>query len=179
MFKRLAHTFRTLLRSGVDATSGSVRHCLTFTLNGIRFGIDTRTVNEIVRLGILAAPRDMPECLRALYRHKGTMIPVVDIAARHGHQALRQGGRSCLVVVRVGRGKLRRDIGLMVDEVLGVEKFAASSLKPVPENVCETIQVEIIEGVVALETDGLIVLDGWKLLSDEKLEEISAYMRQI
>lgn len=154
-----------------------VRYCLTFTLNGIRFGVDTRIVNEIVRLGILAVPGDLPQCLRALYRHHGAMIPVLDIAGRYGNQALTPGRRSCLVVIGLGCGKWRRDVGLMVDEVLGVTEF--SSLKPVPEAAHAMMQTGIIEGLLQEKRDMLVVLDGWRLLPDKELEEIAAYMRTL
>jgi purine-binding chemotaxis protein CheW len=153
-----------------------VCYCLTFTLHGVRFGIDTRTVNEIVRLGILAVPGDLPQCLRALYRHNGIMIPVLDIAARYGKKPLMQGGRTCLVVVGLGCGKWRRDIGLMVDEVLSVAEFQPDKMRPVPEIVSQMAHAGIVEGMVGQEKDFLVVLDALRLLPDAELEEVAAYM---
>lgn len=179
MLMSLVNRCRTLLRPTGKANPEPARYCLTFTLNGIRFGVDTRIVNEIVRLGILAVPNDMPRCMRALYRHNGVMIPVLDIAGRYGNQPLTQGRRSCLVVIGLGCGKWRRDVGLMVDEVRGVTEFAAASLKPVPEAARAMMQTGIIEGLLQEERDMLVVLDGWRLLPDRELEEIAAYMRAL
>lgn len=153
-----------------------VRYCLTFTLNGVRFGVDTRTVNEIVRLGIFARPRDLPRCLRALYRHDGKMIPVLDIAARYGELPLEQGRRSCLVVVGLGCGKWRRDVGLMVDEVLSVAEFKPDDLRLVPEIASRIGFDGVIEGVVWQGKDFLVVLDALRLLPDADQEEVAAYM---
>lgn len=179
MLMSLVNICHTLWRPTSRANPESARYCLTFTLNGIRFGVDTRTVNEIVRLGILAEPNDLPRCLRALYRHNGVMIPVLDIAGRYGKQPLKQGRRSCLVVIGLGCGKWRRDVGLMVDEVRGVTEFAAANLKPVPAVAHVMMQTGIVEGLLQEERDMLVVLDGWRLLPDRELEEISAYMRAL
>jgi chemotaxis signal transduction protein len=179
MLMALVKACSAVLHPHAPEPVSGVRHCLTFSLNGLRFGIDTRMVNEIVRLGILAVPNDMPRCMRALYRHNGVMIPVLDIAGYYGNQPLTQGRRSCLVVIGLGCGKWRRDVGLMVDEVLGVTEFAAASLKPVPEAAHAMIQAGIIDGLLQEGRDMLVMLDGWRLLPDEELEEIAAYMRAL
>lgn len=177
MLNKLTHLVR-LLRFSRTAECKTERYCLTFTLQGVCFGVDIGNIKEIVRLGIFAVPRDLPRCLRALYRHKRSMIPVLDIAARYGQSSLRQGGRSCLVVVGMGRGAHRQDIGLMVDEVLGMARFSAASVRPLPDDMRELMRTHfIIEGMVA-EGDGqLILLRSDKLLQAHELREISSYVR--
>lgn len=154
------------------------RYCLSFFLNGVRFGIDIRIVVEIVRYRILAEPRGMPSSIRGLFRHNGNMIPVIDIAAHYGNQPLIPGGRTCIVLAEFGIGKWRRDIGLMVDEISGVSEFDASELLPVPESARRMFQVGIVEGLVRQEKAYLVVVDIWKLLPDAVLEELGAYMRR-
>lgn len=178
MLMSLVNACCALLRpkSEVKLESLPARYCLTFTLHGIRFGVETRTVNEIVRLGILAVPGDMPRCLRALYRHNGVMIPVLDIAAHYGNKPLMQGKRSCLVVVGLGCGKWKSDIGLMVDEVSSVAGFQPDEIRPVPEVINQIAPVGIVEGIVRQEKDFLVVLDALRLLPDAELEEVAAYL---
>lgn len=156
----------------------AIRHCLTFSLNGICFGIDPRFVIEIARYQILAAPRGMPHFICGLFRHNGVMIPVVDIGARYGKQPSRPGGRTCIVLIELGIGKWRREVGIMVDEIFGVAEFAATELLPVPELAHQMLEVQIIEGMVKQEKDYLIVIDVWRLLPDTELEALAAYMRQ-
>jgi purine-binding chemotaxis protein CheW len=153
------------------------RHCLTFSLNGMRFGIDTRVVHEIARYQMLAVPRGMPRSICGLYRHHGVMIPVIDIAARYGTHPLCPGGRTCIVLIKLGVGKWRREVGIMVDEIFSVAEFESSDLKPVPDVAHKMISVRIIEGMVKQERDYLIVIDVWGLLPDAEQEELAAYMR--
>jgi purine-binding chemotaxis protein CheW len=154
------------------------RHCLTFSLNSIRFGVDTRVVNEVARYRILAEPRGMPYFIRGLFRHNGVMIPVIDIGAHYGKQPLQPGGRTCIVLIELGIGKWRRNVGIMVDEIFGVAEFGATELLPVPELAHQMLDVEIIEGLVRQEKDYLIVIDAWQLLPDAEMAELAAYMRQ-
>lgn len=154
------------------------RHCLTFSLNGARFGIDTRTVNEIARYQILAVPRGLPRFICGLFRHHGIMIPVIDIAACYGQDSLHPGGRTCIVLVGLGIGKWRREVGILVDEIFGVAEFASTQLKPVPDAAHKLLQVEIIEGLVKQEQGYLIVLDAMRLLPDADMAELDAYMRR-
>ena len=155
------------------------RHCLTFSLNGIRFGIDTRVVNEIARYQMLAVPRGLPRSICGLFRHHGIMIPVIDIAARYGTHPLRPGGRTCIVLVELGVGKWRREVGVMVDEIFSVAEFESSDLLPIPDVAHKMISVEIIEGLVKQEKDYLIVIDAWRLLPDAEMEALAAYMRAL
>lgn len=155
------------------------RHCLTFSLNGIRFGIDTRVVNEIARYQMLAVPRGLPRSICGLFRHHGVMIPVIDIAACYGTHPLRPGGRTCIVLVGLGVGKWRREVGIMVDEIFSVAEFGVSDLLPIPEAAHKMISVEIIEGLVKQKKDYLVVIDVWRLLPDAEMEALAAYMRAL
>jgi len=156
-----------------------LRTCLTVTLHGILFGIDTRAVREIVRYRILAEPRNKPPYIRGLFRHRSIMIPVLDLAARYGHGAIEPGGRTCIVIVELGLGKWRKEVGLIVDEVRGLSEFPVTEMKPMPEMVHKMLEVEIVEGVVKLERDYLIVVDSWQMLSGEEAREVAGYLKQL
>lgn len=154
------------------------RYCVVVRLNGVDFGIDIRSAREIIPCGIFAEPRDKPVCVRAFFRHDGRMLPVLDIAARFGKQPLKQGKRSCLVVVSLERGKRKLDIGVMVDEARGLFEFGEDELSPVPEIAHEMMQVRMVAGMVKQGNGYLIMLDVGQLLLAQEQDELIAYMRQ-
>lgn len=176
MLKALIGSCSAMLRG--QQSGDAARHCLTFSLNGIHFGIDTRMIKRIVRYGILAKPTDRPASVIGFQRHEGNMIPVLDIAARYGTQPLLPGRRTCLVVVGLGYGKWQCDIGVMVDEVLGVLDFRPEDVCAVPEAAHTMMQVEMLEGLVRHKESYLILFDALRLLPDEELEALAIYMRE-
>lgn len=128
---------------------------------------------------MLAEPRGMPRFIRGLFRHQGVMIPVIDIAGRYANQPLRPRGRTCIVLVELGGGKWRRDVGILVDEIFGFTEFASSELRPVPDVTHQMMAVGIVEGLVRQEKDLLVVLDACRLLPDVEQQELAAYMRSL
>jgi chemotaxis signal transduction protein len=154
------------------------RHCLTFLLHGMQFGIDTRFIKEIARYNILAEPRGKPSFVRGLFRHQGKMIPVLDLAALYGTHKLELGRRTCILIATLGIGKWQRDIGLLVDEVKGLADFDTPELKPMPDVAHRMLKVEIVEGLVRQEKDYLIVIDALQLIPDADMKALNDYMRQ-
>lgn len=106
------------------------------------------------------------------------MVPVLDLARRFGHSSLEPGGRTCIVIVELGLGRWRKEVGLMVDEVRGLSEFPAQELKPMPDLVQRVVGAEMVEGVVRLKQDYLVVLDHLRLLNDEESKEVAAYLQQ-
>lgn len=155
-----------------------VRTCLGFYVSGMLFGVDTRAVQEIARFNILAEPRGMPRCIRGLFRHKGLMIPVIDLAQRFGHAKLEPGGRTCIVIVELGLERWRKEIGLMVDEVRGLSELAVGAIKPMPEALSKQV-LDQVEGVCRLEKDYLVVLDHLRLLTDTEAAEVSDFLKTL
>lgn len=154
-----------------------IRTCLSFHIHGLLFGVDARVVQKIARYQLLAVPRGMPHCLCGLYRHQGLMIPVIDISQRFGHEKLEPGGRTCIVIVELGVGKWRKEVGLLADEVRGLGEFPADDLKPMPEVINKQIQVDVVEGLVRLDRDYLVVLDHLRLLTDTESIEVAEFLK--
>lgn len=176
MLAVLLNAWRNARRSRKSATG--YQHCLTFRIDGVCFGIDTRVVTRIAPWGILAIPNDKPGCVRGFLRQESGMIPVLDIAACYGNGPLQPGKRSCLVMLGLGHGKKWRNVGLMVDEVFGVQKFGPAELLPVPQAAQHLMQVGIVAGQVRRQHDYLTVLDAQRLMTDEEMTALTDYMRK-
>lgn len=160
--KRQAQAMRTLRR----------QTCLTFNLGGTRFGVNILLVEEIVRYQALDVPATVSQTMRGLLTYKHHKVPVIDLAARYGNSPLTPGARSCVIILRLGIGRWQRNVGLMVDEVLGLADFIEADLKPMPELAVRQMPIEVIQGVIELEQDYLVVLDALRLLTDEELEAL-------
>lgn len=167
-----------LLPTRFQKCANPQRHYLTFSIDGIRFGIDIRMASRIVRYGIPAVPRGTPAFLRGFLRHEGEMIPILDIAARYGNHPQQPGGRTCLIVVELGHGRWRTEIGVMVEEVLSVAACHAGEVCAVPDVAHKLMRVGIVEGLVRQGEEHLILLDPMRLLPDDELQALMAYKQQ-
>lgn len=153
-----------------------VRTCLAFHVSGMLFGVDARAMQKIARYQILASPRGMPACICGLYRHQGLMIPVLDLSRRFGHAPITPGGRTCILIVEMGLGKWRKEIGLLADDVRGLSEFSLHALKPMPDVGHHMAE---IEGLVREGKDFLIVLDHLVLLNDHESACVADFIRQL
>jgi purine-binding chemotaxis protein CheW len=154
------------------------RRCFTFALNGTRFGIDTRIVKGVTRYRMLAEVHGKPPFMRGQFSHQGRSIPVLDLAAIYGTCPLEPGKRTCVIIVELGFGKWQLDIGIMVDEILGLVEFEPDELKQLPEIVYRLLNMGIVEGMLKQEKDFLIVIDAWRLLTETQMEELIGFMRR-
>ena len=106
---------------------------LTFALGGEMFAIGILNVKEIIEYGNLTQIPLMPSFIRGVINLRGSVAPVVDLAARFGGQASTPGRRSCIVIVEVTTDDgVRHDIGLLVDAVSEVLDIPPAEIEPPP-----------------------------------------------
>jgi purine-binding chemotaxis protein CheW len=119
------------VRVAHDTAHAPVAHTehrvLSFSAGGSDFAIDIRCVREIRTAEPATRVPGSPAALRGVIDLRGTIVPVVDLAAHVGAVSL-PGLTAAVVVVEVGEGL----IGLQVDGVDDVIELHTSALKPVP-----------------------------------------------
>lgn len=176
MIRALIHTCRKAFETSRRARVRS-QSCLTFLLSGIRFGIPFADVREIVSCGRIAVPADQPHFLRGYYRHRGRMVPIVDLMRRYSGRTTAIGDLTCIAIVEIVAGWQRQEIGILVDEVCGMVEFAADDLKPLAEELRR--RMVLVDGLVWREQDRsyFVVIDLQRLLSGEEALLLRRWMR--
>jgi purine-binding chemotaxis protein CheW len=106
---------------------------LTFWLGQEVFGMDIRTVREIIQCGAMTTLPLMPSFVRGVINLRGAVVPVIDLQARFGRPAAVVGKKSCIVVFDAVRQGERTELGLLVDAVSEVIKIAAHQIEPPPD----------------------------------------------
>lgn len=101
---------------------------LTFTIGAVCYGLDIRTVTEIIGLqGITPVP-DVPDYVRGVINLRGKVIPVMDVRARFRMETQKYHDRTCIIVIEV-RGA---SVGLVVDAVSEVLSIPDEDIEPPP-----------------------------------------------
>lgn len=126
----------SLLRPATAAPGGAggapveVQLC-TFRVSGEDFAIDIMRVREVIPPAPLTPVPSAPAHVIGVFRLRGDVIPVVDLARRLGLPAGPPSRRAKFIVVRVA-GRL---LGLQVDEVREVMRLAREELRPAPASI--------------------------------------------
>ena len=119
--------------AGQAAAAGVPAQFLTFWLGEEVFGMDIRSVREIIQCGPMTVLPLMPGFVRGVINLRGAVVPVIDLHARFGRPVATIGKKSCIIIFDALRGGERNELGLLVDSVSEVIKIAADQIEPPPD----------------------------------------------
>jgi len=131
---------------------------LTFWLGEEVFGMDIRTVSEIIQCGPMAAVPLMPDFVRGVINLRGKVVPVIDLNARFGRPAAKLGKKSCIVIFDAMRAGERSELGLLVDAVSEVIKIAPADIEP-PPDFGSAVRRDFIRGMGKVAQRFVIILE--------------------
>jgi len=142
------------------------RELITFEVENQLFGIDIMAVREIrAWTPVTRLPR-VPHYMAGVVNLRGTVLPVIDLAARLGWKATEPTPRHAIIVIHIN-GQAR---GMIVDSVSDIVTVSEDSLQPPPSTSTDGI-VPFLEGLAAIEDRMVMVLDLASLHGDEQLPE--------
>jgi len=136
---------------------------LTFKLGDEEYGIDILKVQEIRGYSAITPIPNAPPHVKGIINLRGTVVPVVDLRAKFGMDAIEYTKFTVIVVVRVGE----KTAGVIVDAVSDVLNIGARDLRPAPDlgSRCDT---KFIRGLASLGDKLAVLLDIDRLLTDEE-----------
>ena len=146
---------------------------LTFALGGEMFAVGILNVKEIIEYGNLTQIPLMPSFIRGVINLRGSVVPVIDLAARFGGAPSTPGRRSCIVIVEVrGNDSVRHDIGVLVDAVSEVLDIPPAEIEP-PPSFGARIRADFIFGMGKVGGKFVVILEIDQLLSVDEIAQIS------
>lgn len=140
---------------------GEVLEIVQFQLAEEVYGIESVFVREVAPLKELTPLPHTPTFVRGLMSIRGELLAVIDLKRFFD---LPERGLTDLNKVIVVRDE-RMTVGLLADRVLGVCSLSQEEIHP-PLPTLTGIRHDYLRGVTR---DHLVVLDGKKLLSDDRL----------
>ena len=100
----------------------------------------------------------MPPQICGVINLRGQVVPVVDLAVRFGRERSATGRRSCVVILELGEGAERHDVGVLVDSVSEVMDIPASDMEP-PPSFGTSVRPDFIECMARRDDGFVIILD--------------------
>jgi purine-binding chemotaxis protein CheW len=138
------------------ADSAVVREMITFLIGHQEFCVDVMSVREI-RVWTPATPlAHAPKFVSGVINLRGTVLPIIDFAARLGFPPTAPTSRHAILVVRVGN----QSVGLMVEGVSDILTIRQDLIQPIPDVASQEAK-DFVSGIVAMDGRmiSLIALD--------------------
>ena len=126
--------------------NAGMRELIAFRIGEQEFCVDIITVREIRGFAAATPLPHAPNFVVGVINLRGTVLPIVDLAARLGFGPTVPTARSVVIVVRIGR----QLVGLLVDAVSDILTVTDDLLQPTPD-VASEIARSFVRGVMAFE----------------------------
>lgn len=155
-------------RGGLPAGAGASLH-LTFLAGGELCAVPILLVKEILQYQPLTRVPSSPHSVRGVMNLRGSVMPVVDLAALFGMPESGITKRTCFVIVGVLLGQERAVMGLMVDSVREASELVEAEVQP-PPPFGTRIRAGYLLGMTRCEGRFLHLLDLESVLSAVQAE---------
>ena len=156
----------------VAANVVDIQQYLTFLLSGEMYAVGILNVKEIIEYGQLTEIPMMPAFIRGVINLRGSVVPVIDLAARFGGQQTETSRRTCIVIIELSNGEERHDIGVVVDAVSEVLEVSAADIEPPPAFGAK-IRADFIAGMGKISGKFVIILDIQRVLSVDEIATLA------
>jgi purine-binding chemotaxis protein CheW len=133
------------------------REMITFLVGAQEFCIDVMSVREI-RVWTPATPiAHAPSYVAGVINLRGTVLPIIDFAARLGFPPAEPTTRHAILVAQIGE----QTVGLLVEGVSEILTITEDLIQPTPD-VASEIAREFVSGIVATQNRmiSLVALGG-------------------
>jgi purine-binding chemotaxis protein CheW len=154
--------------SEIAAGTAEGQQYLTFTLGQEMFAVGILHIREIIEYGSVTTVPLMPAFVRGVINLRGSVVPVIDLAARFGRPLCAITRRSCIVIVELESGGERQELGVLVDAVSEVLEIPAAEIEPAPAFGAK-IRTDFIAAMGKVMDRFVILLNMNKVLAVEEI----------
>lgn len=130
------------------------RELITFEVGGQVFGLDIMAIREIRAWSPTTRLPRVPHYVAGVVNLRGTVLPVIDLAARLGWEPTEPTPRHAIIVTQLGS----QACGLIVESVSDIVTISGDSLQPPPATTNDAI-ITFLEGLAAIEDRMVMVLN--------------------
>jgi len=132
-----------------------LRQLITFQIGEQYLGVDIMSIREIRAWTPTTLLPHVQEHIRGVINLRGTVLPIIDLAARLGWGLTEPTGRHVIIVVRIG-GQLQ---GLIVDSVNDIVAIEDADMQPPPVLGDDgSTMVSYLDGIASVENRMVMVL---------------------
>ncbi|WP_340819156.1 chemotaxis protein CheW [Methanolobus sp. WCC4] len=154
----------TELDTKENSSSTELLQMVICQLSNEEFGIGIYKVKEIIRIPSITKIPQIPDYVVGVINLRGSIIPIVDLAAKFGMIREDRDDESRIVVLEIGD----LTAGVIVDSVNEVLNIPGENIEPAPDILVSEITGRYVQGVGKVDERLLILLDIDKIFTDEQ-----------
>jgi len=143
-----------------------LRELITFQVEGQVFALDIMAIREIRAWTPSTRLPRVPHYVAGVVNLRGTVLPVIDLAARLGWPPVEATPRHAIIVTQTGA----RQTGLIVESVSDIVTIDLATLQPPPPTADSNV-VPFLAGLAAFDDQMVMVLELSALADGEALAE--------
>jgi len=141
---------------------------LTFYLAGEEYALGILRVKEILEYDTVTPVPQTPPAIRGVINLRGSVVPVVDLAAKFGLPPSLIAKRTCIVIVEVILDGRETVMGVLADAVSQVMDLTAADIE-LPPAFGTRVKVDYLQGMGKVGKKFVLILDIDKVLSAPEL----------
>lgn len=143
---------------------------LTFVIDDEEYAIGILRVKEIIAYDVLTRVPRAASYIRGIINLRGSVVPVIDLAARFGFRPTEVGRSTCIVIVEVALEREPVVIGLLVDAVSQVVELSADEIEPPPQFGFGSVRADFLTGMAGSSSGRkfVLILDIDRVLSQQE-----------
>jgi purine-binding chemotaxis protein CheW len=123
-----------------------VRELIAIRIGAQEFCVDVMCVREIRGWTTATPLPQAPSFVRGVINLRGTVLPIVDLAARLGFAPAQPNARHAIVVAQIGA----QVVGLLVEGVSDIFTVTDDKIQPTPD-VASEMAKKFVRGVIAMD----------------------------
>jgi purine-binding chemotaxis protein CheW len=136
-----------------------------FRIGEQEFCLDIMAVREIRGWSAATPLPHSPEYVKGVMNLRGSVLPIVDLAARLGLGAVEPTPRHVVMVVRIKE----QLVGLLVDAVCDILSVPDSAVQPAPELACDALK-GFVRGLITIDDRMITWIDLDRTLPPVQME---------
>ncbi len=149
--------------SAGESVTGPMQY-LTFRLAEEEYAIGILRVKEILQYDTLTKVPQTPPSIRGVINLRGSVVPVVDLAAKFGLPPRPVTKWTCIIIVETNLEGNPTVMGVLADAVSQVMDFAPGDIEP-PPVFGTRVRVEYLQGMGKVGKRFVLLLDVDRVLS--------------
>jgi purine-binding chemotaxis protein CheW len=143
---------------------------LTFFIRDEEYGVDILRVKEILEYEHVTRVPTTPAHVRGVINLRGGVLPVVDLAAKFGHEETAPTRTTCIVVVETRPHDELLTLGIVATAVSEVVDIPDTAIEP-PPSFGTGVRVDYLTGMAKLDGRLALILDIDRVLSPVEIQQ--------